>query len=169
MLANLLFIGFTLFAVGGAIGLILFKHPLNGALSFIITLLSLAGFYAMLNAKTVMLMQIIVYAGAIMILMVFVIMYLNVTNKDLLTEKKTPAIIGTTALLSPLFYFSIKAISSSDIQNKALPENFGEIKEVGTQLFGSWMLPFELISILLLVAVVGVIVLAQMRRDNVSC
>lgn len=86
MTATLLFFGFALLAVLGALGLILFKHPMNGAMSFIVTLVSLAGLYTLLSAKLIFAIQLIVYAGAIMSLILFIIMFLNIQEDDLPVE-----------------------------------------------------------------------------------
>jgi NADH-quinone oxidoreductase subunit J len=79
MLVHLLFMTFTALAmarIGRA--LILFRHPMNGAMSFVVTLIALAGLYALLSAKLIFALQLIVYAGAIMSLILFIIMFLNI-------------------------------------------------------------------------------------------
>lgn len=81
MIATYLFFGLALLAVLGALGLILFRHPMNGAMSFVVTLISLAGLYALLSAKLIFAIQLIVYAGAIMSLILFIIMFLNIQEK----------------------------------------------------------------------------------------
>ena len=86
MTSTLLFFGFGLLSVLGALGLILFRHPMNGAMSFVVTLISLAGLYALLSAKLIFAIQLIVYAGAIMSLILFIIMFLNIQERDLPAE-----------------------------------------------------------------------------------
>ena len=75
MIADLLFTVFALFAVVGALGLVLSRHPMNGAINLVMTMISLAGLYALLSAKLIFALQLIVYAGAIMSLILFIIMF----------------------------------------------------------------------------------------------
>ena len=87
MFAEALFFGFAVLSVLGAIGLVLFRHPMNGAMSLVVTMISLAGLYALLSAKLIFALQLIVYAGAIMSLILFIIMFLNIQESDLPKEK----------------------------------------------------------------------------------
>ncbi len=160
-IANNLFYIFSFFALVGAIGLISFKHPLNSAVAFIVTLLALAGFYALLSAKMLFAMQIIVYAGAIMILMLFVIMFLNVSKRDLLSEpRKNVLFIASAILLSPILLFILSANFES-VNFDEVNAEFGTIKAIGTTLFLDFVYPFELISILLLISIIGSVVIAK--------
>ena len=81
MFAEWLFYVFAVLSVLGAIGLVLFRHPMNGAMSLIVTMISLAGLYALLSAKLIFVLQLIVYAGAIMSLILFIIMFLNIQDQ----------------------------------------------------------------------------------------
>ncbi len=168
MFAELLFFGLAVMAVVGAIGLILFKHPMNGAMSFVVTLISLAGLYALLSAKLMFLVQLIVYAGAIMSLIVFIIMFLNIQDRDLPDEKgRGMFLLGGAVIITPIAWFLHKIVkslpgSTTDI----LGGGFGGVKEVGLLLFKNWLLPFEIVSILLLVALIGAVVLAGKREDG---
>jgi len=146
MTSTLLFFGFGLLSVLGALGLILFKHPMNGAMSFVVTLISLAGLYALLSAKLIFAIQLIVYAGAIMSLILFIIMFLNIQESDLPMETgRWFYLAGGVAVIAPIAILLLKAV-------KSLPG--GE----------NWLLPFEIISILLLVALIGAVVLAGKRE-----
>ena len=87
MFAEWLFYVFSVLSVLGAIGLVLFRHPMSGAMSLIVTMISLAGLYALLSAKLIFVLQLIVYAGAIMSLILFIIMFLNIQTSDLPEEK----------------------------------------------------------------------------------
>lgn len=165
MFADGLFLGFAVLAVLGAVGLVLFRHPMNGAMSFVVTLISLAGLYALLSAKLIFALQLIVYAGAIMSLIVFIIMFLNIQPSDLPQEEtKLLYIIGGSILVLPIGLFLAKIVkslpnSSTDI----VGNNFGGVKEVGLLLFRDWLVPFEIVSILLLVSLVGAVILAGKR------
>ena len=166
MFADGLFLGFAVLAVLGAAGLVLFRHPMNGAMSFVVTLVSLAGLYALLSAKLIFALQLIVYAGAIMSLIIFIIMFLNIQPDDLPKEEtKLLYIIGGIVLVSPIGYFLIKIINRlPDGATDFIGSSFGGTKQVGLLLFNDWLVPFEIVSILLLIALVGAMVLAGKKE-----
>lgn len=166
MFAEWLFTGFSILSVLGAIGLVMFRHPMNGAMSLVVTMISLAGLYALLSAKLIFVIQLIVYAGAIMSLILFIIMFLNVQTDDLPDEKdRFLYLIGGGVVLAPVFFFLRKIVKSLPGSETTIVGNgFGGVKEVGMVLFRDWLLPFEIVSILLLVALVGAVVLAGKRR-----
>ncbi|MBP7516382.1 MAG: NADH-quinone oxidoreductase subunit J [Desulfobulbus sp.] len=152
-------------AVLGAVGLILFRHPMNGAMSFIVTLISLAGLYALLSAKLIFALQLIVYAGAIMSLIVFIIMFLNIQAEDLPREEmKLVNILVGIVLVSPVALFLGKIVNSlPNLAADLVGNDFGGVKPVGLVLYRDWLVPFEIVSILLLVSLVGAVVLAGKR------
>lgn len=168
MITTYLFFGLAMLAVLGAVGLIIFKHPMNGAMSFVVTLISLAGLYALLSAKLIFAIQLIVYAGAIMSLILFIIMFLNIQEKDLpLDPNRWFYLAGGVVVVAPIAALLIKVAKTLAVtEAAALEEGFGEVKEVGQLLFREWLLPFEIVSILLLVALVGAVVLAGKREVN---
>jgi len=167
MLATYLFFGLAMLAVLGALGLILFKHPMNGAMSFVVTLISLAGLYALLSAKLIFAIQLIVYAGAIMSLILFIIMFLNIQEKDLpLDPNRMFYLAGGVVVVAPVAGLLIKIAKTIESEAPELAVGFGDVKEVGQLLFTDWLLPFEIVSILLLVALVGAVVLAGKRGVN---
>jgi len=165
MFADGLFLGFAVLAVLGAVGLVLFRHPMNGAMSFVVTLISLAGLYALLSAKLIFALQLIVYAGAIMSLIVFIIMFLNIQPDDLPKEEtKLLYILGGGIVVLPIGLFLAKIVRSlPDRSAEIIGNNFGGVKEVGLLLFKDWLVPFEIVSILLLVSLVGAVILAGKR------
>jgi NADH-quinone oxidoreductase subunit J len=166
MFTDGLFIAFSVLAVLGAIGLVLSRHPMNGAMSLIVTMISLAGLYALLSAKLIFVLQLIVYAGAIMSLILFIIMFLNIQVKDLPEEKgRFLYLLGGIVVIFPIASFLIKIVKSlPNIQVTIVGSGFGGVKEVGLVLFQDWLLPFEIVSILLLVSLLGAVVLAGKRR-----
>lgn len=165
MFADGLFIVFAVLAVLGAVGLVLFSHPMNGAMSFVVTLISLAGLYALLSAKLIFALQLIVYAGAIMSLIVFIIMFLNIQPADLPQERtKLLSILGGGIVVLPIGLFLAKIVNSLPAHAVAIMgNNFGGVEEVGLVLFRDWLIPFEIVSILLLVSLVGAVILAGKR------
>jgi NADH-quinone oxidoreductase subunit J len=166
MFAEGLFIAFAVLSVLGALGLVLFRHPMNGAMSLIVTMISLAGLYALLSAKLIFVLQLIVYAGAIMSLILFIIMFLNIQDSDLPEEKgRLYYLIGGIVVIIPIASFLIKVVKSiPDSATTIVGAGFGGVKEVGLVLFQDWLLPFEIVSILLLVSLIGAVVLAGKRR-----
>ena len=160
-----LFVVFAVLSLAGAVGLVYFRHPMNGAMSFIITLLSLAGLYALLSAKLIFAVQIIVYAGAIMSLILFVIMFLNIRKTDLPDEpyRGRLLLVGAVAF-APVMLFLLKIIDYIPNADMDVLGGFGGVKDVGMVLFADWLLPFEIVSILLLVALIGGVMLAQKEK-----
>lgn len=166
MITELLFNGFAILAVLGAVGLVLFRHPMNGAMSLVVTMVSLAGLYALLSAKLIFALQLIVYAGAIMSLILFIIMFLNLQEKDLPEETgRWYYLLGGLIVIAPIALFLVKIVKTlPGSEATIVGGGFGGIKEVGLVLFQDWLLPFEIVSILLLIALVGAVVLAGKRR-----
>ncbi|THB72297.1 MAG: NADH-quinone oxidoreductase subunit J [Desulfobulbaceae bacterium] len=166
MTETLLFYGFGLLSILGALGLILFKHPMNGAMSFVITLISLACLYALLSAKLIFAIQLIVYAGAIMSLILFIIMFLNIGESDLPEERgRWFYLAGGIVAIGPIAILMQRAFKTLPPGETAIVgDGFGGVQEVGMVLFTDWLLPFEIVSILLLVALVGAVVLAGKRE-----
>lgn len=169
MVSSMLFTVLSGLAIAGGVGLILFRHPMNGAMSLIVTMVSLAGLYALLSAKLIFAIQLIVYAGAIMSLVLFIIMFLNIDDNDLPDETTRWAYLaGGIVLVAPIAYFLIRIVNKLPVApNCDVATEFGEIKTLGMLLFKDWVLPFEIVSILLLVALVGAVILAGKREESV--
>lgn len=144
------------------------RNPLPAAFALVVSFLGLAGLYAMLTAPLLAVLQILVYAGAIMALVVFVLMLLNVQDQDLPEEPRMiPNVIVGLVVATPLFvlvYSAIRKFPSRDL-GPEVAAGFGGIKAVGMHLYQQFAVPFETVSLLLTVAVVGVVVLAKRRLD----
>lgn len=155
----------TIAVIGGFLT-ITRSHPLSATLSLVVTLIALAGLYALLSADFLFVIQILVYAGAIMALMVFVIMLLNVKEQHFPPEPHlNRRVLLTLVCLAPFFFVVQRAIQSQ-FRNPAFPPSqgeFGTIKAVGQVLYTQYYFPFEIVSVLLLVALVGVVALAKRR------
>lgn len=153
-------------AVVSSIVMISAHRPIDSALSFIVTLISVAALFGLVNATFLFVVQIIIYAGAILTLILFIIMFLNIKDENLPDERyKNRWLIGTSILIFPFSAILINLILRSDIAvNSVTDDKFGTIKDVGLTLFSQWILPFELVSILLLVALVGSVTLSK-RKD----
>lgn len=120
----------------------------------------------MLNAAFLAMLQIIVYAGAILVLFLFVIMLLNLRREDFGKDFKLKFKPLAIAFAVVLLFETTVAISSSAMLERAqaqLPQDFGSVQAVGMELFTKYLYPFELTSILLIVAVLGAVVMAKKR------
>ena len=161
-----LFILFGLLAVGGALNLLLQRHPINSALSLIVVMMSLAVLYFSLGAEFLAAAQVIVYSGAIMVLFVFVIMLLNAGEEERTRGSRVAAIAGFPGaaaifcLLSFVFLSERRQLGFTRL-GESVSTAFSNIAEVSHTLFTSLLLPFEVTSILILVAILGAVVLAR--------
>lgn len=163
--SNFMFFIFAILAIGGAIFAISFTRVVHMVISLAVTFLSLAGLYVLLNAEFVAFVQVLIYAGAISILMIFGIMMTKHADEE--QELKRPLHtwllgIGAAGLFGILFYA---------IQNSTFPEpgvlEAGEnnTMEIGKLIFNVHVIPFELMSVLLTVAFIGAIVVAKKEED----
>ncbi|MBF7069949.1 NADH-quinone oxidoreductase subunit J [Aliarcobacter butzleri] len=168
-MVDLIFIALAFFAITGAIAMIVYKNPMFSALGVLITMLSVAGMFALLNATFLFLVQIIVYAGAIMTLILFILMFLNIKEEDLPHEPNKYKLIALGAVIMiPLNVLVLKAVSNLPQKDLNIVQgDFGDIKPVGIELYNHWIVAFELISILLLIALVGSVVLAKKRKSKI--
>lgn len=163
----MLFYPLSILVVLAAIFMVFQRHPLTAAFSLVVCFLGLAGIYAELHAPLLAIFQVLVYAGAIMALVVFVIMLLNVGDEDLPAEPHLVRSVGIGLAVMAVVFFgilvpAIDKFPTTDMV-ETLPAQFGGIEFVGLQLFTRFTFPFEIISLLLTVAVVGVVVLAKRR------
>jgi NADH-quinone oxidoreductase subunit J len=160
MLHLLLFLLFGLACVAGAVNLLVQRHPINSALSLVVVMGSLAGEYLLLGAEFVAAIQVIVYAGAIMVLFVFVIMLLNAGEEERTSGSRVALLLGVPGMLigTVLVAWLLEVNSSTPaVAVGALP---GDPQTIGWLLFHDYLLPFEVTSILVLIAIMGAVVLA---------
>jgi NADH-quinone oxidoreductase subunit J len=160
----LLFILFAGLAVGCAISMVAQRNPLYSAISLIGVFISLACLYVTLAAPFIAAVQVIVYAGAIMVLVVFVIMLLNVEEEErrpLRLRSLIPIALALAAILFAETAFIIFFVHQSPGTPTASVSDVGLTSSIGAGLFTTYLLPFEITSILLLMAVVGAMTLAR--------
>jgi NADH-quinone oxidoreductase subunit J len=160
----LLFILFAGMAVGCAVSMVAQRNPLYGAISLIGVFISLACLYVTLAAPFIAAVQVIVYAGAIMVLVVFVIMLLNVEEEERLPlrlRSLVPIAVGLAAILFAEAAFIIFFVQASPLTPTRNISDVGLTASIGAGLFTTYLLPFEITSILLLMAIVGAITLAR--------
>jgi NADH-quinone oxidoreductase subunit J len=165
MLHYILFFIFGAAAIGGAINLLAQTHPINSALSLIVVMASLAPLYLLLGGEFVAVIQIIVYAGAIMVLFVFVIMLLNAGAEERTRGSKVAWMFGFPAMLA-VGTLVAWALVFRDPANTPVGVGalYGSGREIGLLLFRPFLLPFEITSVLILIAIMGAVVLA--RREG---
>ncbi len=156
-------------AIVAGLATIAWKNPIRSALSLIICLFALAGVYVTLYAHFIAAMQVLVYAGAIMVLFVFVIMLLNLQEGKLAEAKVTivSVLSGVVVLLLVGKFYRVLSTFGSNggpmVPGKGIGPEFGTVSPIGEMLFKQFLLPFELVSVLLLIAVVGAVVIARRR------
>ena len=164
-----LFLIFGLLAVAAALNLLFQKHPINSALSLVVVMMSLAVLYWSLGAEFLAAAQVIVYSGAIMVLFVFVIMLLNAGEEEHTTGTPAaylagfPGAAAIFCLLSFVFLSERQALGSSYL-GQYLGGTISNISEISTVLFTRLLLPFEVTSVLILVAILGAVVLARKEQ-----
>jgi len=169
--STILFIVFGSIAVLSALNILIQRNPLYSALSLIGTLISLSALYLTLHAEFIAVIQIVVYAGAIMVLFIFVIMLLNVPKEQPQIEKQKGlrllAIPFAGLLIAETFYvvLSIDKRALPAVPAGAADQAVGTTWSIGTSLFTDYLLPFEVTSVLILMAVVGAMVLARREGD----
>lgn len=160
----LLFILFAGMAIGCAVSMVAQRNPLYGAISLIGVFISLACLYVTLAAPFIAAVQVIVYAGAIMVLVVFVIMLLNVEEEErqpLRLSSLVPIAVALAAILFAEAAFIIFFVQASPQTPTRNISDVGQTASIGAGLFTTYLLPFEITSILLLMAIVGAITLAR--------
>ncbi len=162
---------FGVVAMGGGLLCITRKSPVASALWLVVTLFALAAMYVLLDAQFIAALQVLVYAGAIMVLFLFVIMLLNLGHPGP-TDIKGPVGVGIAALLGGTLLLQLRVLGQAAppdaIQLPAgtmagLQQQQGMVAVVAGPLFDAYLIPFEITSLLLLAAIVGAVVLAKRR------
>ncbi len=166
-MTTILFILFAGLAIGCAIAMVSQSNPLYSAISLIGVFLALASLYVTLAAPFIAAVQIIVYAGAIMVLVIFVIMLLNVEHRE--PPRKPlrfllPAAIGLAAILIGETAFILYSVQATESNLPRAASDVGLTQSIGVGLFTQYLLPFEITSVLLLMAIVGSMSLARRKQ-----
>ncbi|MCC5941237.1 MAG: NADH-quinone oxidoreductase subunit J [Balneolaceae bacterium] len=163
------FVLLAVLAIGSALGMILSKNTVNSALLLVLNLLSIAGVYLLLQAQFLALIQILVYAGAIMVLFLFVIMLLNIDQEESFFEKVRVkyivAFLLGAVILGQLLY-SLGGVT--DLLPEISPdmEFVGTVEALGDVLYTDYLFAFEMTAILLTAAVVGALMIAQYKKKK---
>jgi NADH-quinone oxidoreductase subunit J len=168
VIASIYFWVCALTALGGALGVVVAKNPIRGAMGLLLLILSVAGLFLALHAQFLAAIQLIVYAGAIVILFLFVIMLLGpsaTSGRDTRTWSARYLAAAVFLASSVTAMALLRRIAGTNTTPfGSAPRSLGTIEGIGHELFTTALLPFELSSALLLVAVVGAIAVARGRQ-----
>ncbi|PYX34490.1 MAG: NADH-quinone oxidoreductase subunit J [Acidobacteria bacterium] len=157
----ILFLFFGGICVAGAVNLLVQRHPINSALSLVVVMASLAGEYLLLGAEFVAAIQVIVYAGAIMVLFIFTIMLLNAGEEVRSKGSRVAAMLGVPGVMIAgvlIAWILLRHSNTAAVSMFALP---GDPRAIARLLFRDFLLPFEVTSVLILIAIMGAVVLAS--------
>lgn len=157
----------ALLAVAGAIGTISFPNPIRGALSLLFSIVAIAGIYLQLHAPFLAAIQLIVYAGAVVVLFLFVIMLIGpaaVVPKDAraIVARVAGGIAATAVALLVILVLSKKTFGRVPVAQAG----FGSVEAIGELLFTDYLVPFEVASFLLMVAIVGAVAVARGKQPD---
>lgn len=163
---SLFFIILAVVSIFSGLMVILQKNPVSSVLFLVLTFFCLAALFVMLSAPFIAAIQVIVYAGAIMVLYLFVVMLLNLKRAE---ERAVPPLKAAGAIVAGLLLVTIAVV----LRSIAIPADsgfmvgteagFGSVESVGKNLFTTYLLPFEITSFLLLAAIIGAVVLAKKK------
>jgi NADH-quinone oxidoreductase subunit J len=157
----ILFFLFAGFCLAGAINLLLQSHPINSALSLIVVMTSLAVLYLLLGAEFLAAAQIIVYAGAIMVLFTFVVMLLNAGREERTMGSRTWRAVGFPAVVAIFAVLATVILHTRQMGVAALSDGITTVDDLSRVLFHELLLPFEVTSVLILIAILGAVALAR--------
>ena len=170
-----MFFIFALMAIGGAVSVIAQRNPVYSVISLIVTLFAIAGLFLLLNAQFIATIQVLIYAGAIMVLFLFVVMLLNLGKTAQRADGPIPLlgikIAGgiVAACILGLIAVMLGGDYTTGVIGEISPDiviDTGSVELVGRALFTTWFLPFIVVSVLLLVAMIGAVVLAMKPRKE---
>jgi NADH-quinone oxidoreductase subunit J len=160
------FLTFAGFCLAGAVNLLLQTHPINSALSLIVVMTSLAVLYLLLGAEFLAAAQIIVYSGAVMVLFTFVIMLLNAGREERTLGSRVARIIGFPAVVVLLGTLVTMIHHTQGLGTAGLRQGLTPTAELSRVLFHELLLPFEVTSVLILIAILGAVALAHNEGSN---
>ena len=163
-MAWLVFILLAVLAIGGALGVVLTRNVVHAALALLVSLVAVAGVYLVLFAEFLALVQVLIYGGAIIIVLLFAIMLTRGSEYPRISDNKQwpLAAIASLAFLGVLVpSFLINSVEGTEAQNASF-------SGIGESLFTTWAVPFEIASLVLLVALIGAIIIARSDDDEVQ-
>ncbi len=172
MLHLLLFLFFAAICIAGAVNLLAQRHPIDSALSLVVVMASLAAEYLLLGAEFVAAVQVIVYAGAIMVLFVFVIMLLNAGVEERTQGSRVAIMLGIPGVVIGGVLVAWVLVHKTNAGAVSIGAQFGSVQALANKAFGDprtiaqllfhdFLLPFEITSVLIMIAILGAVVLAS--------
>lgn len=166
---NILFFILSLLAIGGALMVIISSNPVYSVLFTILTFFAIGGHFLILNAQFLFIVNVIVYAGAIMVLFLYVIMMLNLNKKTEPTQPFLIKVIGAISggLLLITLLGALKGLNVGTGNTAVQAADIGSVHALGKVLFSDFLLPFEISSVLFLSAMIGAVMLGKKNlKDN---
>jgi NADH-quinone oxidoreductase subunit J len=162
-----LFYAFAALSVVSALAMLLnLRNTVASAMSLVVTMVSLAGIYVLMEAYFVAAIQIMVYAGAIVVLFLFVVMLLNLRQDDFTPERLGLVKLVAVAIVLVGGVRLARLLSAAPAAPAAAPEGFGGFRQIGIHLYTDYVLLVEMAALLLLAAIVGALILAKRRIDR---
>lgn len=165
MAESLFFYFFAILSIVGGILVVTHKNPVTSAISLVLTLFCSAVLFVLLHAHFVAAVQVLVYAGAIIVLFLFTVMFLNIREDslgfDAVNIPRKITALSILILVTGYFAWSMSTRAFTDSPEIIGDPSFGTVESVGKTMFIDYILPFELASILLVAAIVGVVILAK--------
>ncbi len=165
---TILFFILALIAIAAALGMLFSRSAIYSALFLVLNFATVAVFYIILNAPFIAMAQVSVYAGAIMVLFLFVIMLLGTehlpASKVLPWQRPLAIFLGAVLFAEAIYLLFIRKAATGDVPQPI--QTFGDPQSIGNALFNSYLLPFEITSVLLLIAMVGAIVLTIREKGK---
>lgn len=152
-----------------SLGVILTKNPVHASLSFLVTLITIALFYLQLSAEFISVMQVLVYAGAILVLFMFVIVLFQDAHSQIAkfaSKAKSPLLIIAAVTFLLTLIFLADQLKLLNPEKPRLPEGFGTVEALGKALYVDYFFPFEAVILLFLVALIGALYTAKKEREQ---
>jgi NADH-quinone oxidoreductase subunit J len=156
----------ALVAIAAAVGVIAQRSAVRSALFLLVNFCSLAGLYILLNAQFVAIVQVIIYAGAIVVLFLFVVMLLGMERAEETPDLRRYQWIAGILLAALLLAGIVWALIPGEAETVAALARTDNVREIGAALLTDFLIPFELASIVLLIAIIGAVVLAKKRLEG---
>ena len=167
MLEQVLFYGLSALGLGSGLGMVLNRKPIYSVLLLVLNFFCIGGLFLTLHSEFLAVVQIIVYAGAIMVLFLFVVMLLNLSKEqmwDYKTDwrKMLAYVLGGVFLVQMLYILSTVKTFKPRIEPKFV---YGKVETIGSSLMTTYVFPFEMISVILLAAIMGAIIIAKKHKE----
>jgi NADH-quinone oxidoreductase subunit J len=169
MILAILFYLFAATAVVFALGVVAARSPLYSALNLIGCLFAVAALFALQSAQLIAVFQVLVYAGAIMVMILFVIMLLNLSPRELGRPRiNVIKVAGAYFLFTTALVLGVRLAAQTWLPAQSVDDRFGSIESVGELLYRTYLLPFEMVSLLLLGAIIGAVLLTRKLKGDGS-